>query len=395
MSARRTRQVAGVVVAALAVTMSSCGLISPTSRPSGPAEEDSPSPSPSPSATPLSLNQQAERSKSAVVRITATTCGGGGTGSGFLLDDRHVVTVAHVVAGAQALTVRRVDGRVARATVVGLDADREVALLELDRDLKSKRYLSLSSRKAKDLDEVVALGYPLGAPLSLTKGEVSGTDRQIDIDDGPTVKGLLQFDADISPGSSGGPLIDSSGEVVGLAEAENTGGNGLYYAVPGTTAGGLVQAWSATPDVPDGSSCPASYSAVAITSVHPDAPSVALMLERFVAGINAGEDDLTYADGSTIRGYDLAARQFTGGLRKDYPDGDELASAFAGVELSEVELEKVNNPKGLEDTADIRWTVADRSTGDTCDSRTRATLRLDSGQWQISELRGLAEDASC
>ena len=335
------------------------------------------------------------------MRITSTTCEGGGTGSGFLLDAKHVVTVSHVINAAQAVTVRRPDGKVSRGEVIGTDSDREVALIELQIPLQTTKKLHFADQPPDVLDDVVAIGYPLGRPVSVTKGEVNGLDRRVDISDGPTVSGLIQFNADINHGSSGGPLINNRGEVVGLVEAETDGANGLYYAVPAKTAKGLVESWLSNPEVPDVLQCPDSYSSVKITSIHPDAASVALTLRAFVSGINAAHADVTFADGTKLEGYKLASQQLTGRLRNNLGEVDTLAQAFEGFTIEDVELLKVDNPGPLTDTSDVRWKLsapADESGagGDSCEiDHVRFTLRLDSGNWKLDDLKSLSDPKSC
>jgi S1-C subfamily serine protease len=156
-----------------------------------------------------------------------------GQGSGVILDTGLVVTNAHVVDGAAAVTVVFGDGERADADVLGTDAGRDLAVLAVDT--RDRPPIALGSSSGLELGQtVVALGYPLGLGATATAGIVSGLDRSIDVSDGSggveRLEGLLQTDAAINPGNSGGPLIDADGRLVGIntasasaASAENIG----------------------------------------------------------------------------------------------------------------------------------------------------------------------------
>jgi len=95
-------------------------------------------------------------------------------------------------------------------------------------------------------DDVAAIGFPLALPLTVTRGSVSGMDRTIPID-GLRRRTLIQTDAAVNPGNSGGPLITDNGAVVGLVDLGTTQANGLAFAVSSQVARPLVQAWQAAP----------------------------------------------------------------------------------------------------------------------------------------------------
>lgn len=361
--------------------VSACGgLLVPPPTPSAP----DPTPSATPSATPTpSIEDRTLHDQSAVVRVTSGTCDGGGTGSGFVIDSRHVVTVAHVVEGATSIVVRRANGsRVARATVVGLDEKREVALLELDRDLKTSVELRFTTRAVKQLEPVGAIGYPLGGQLSTTTGQVTALDTRANVGGGVTLRGLIQFNAAISHGNSGGPLVGRDGRVAGLVEAERVGANDQYYAVPASTAAPLVQGWLADPDSVQAPDCPDTQHLVDITSVHPDAESVAISLENYFYGLDAKNETVHLSDDSTPTGYELADAMLTEDLAKKYPDAASLEAVYSGTVLDDVDLEKMDNTGPLEDWADVSWS---NTTDGVCERhKARFTLRLDSGYWQLS-----------
>jgi S1-C subfamily serine protease len=130
--------------------------------------------------------------------------------------------------------------------VIGADEIRDLAVIRTDRPLHG--YVFKLANDAPRLgEEVGAIGFPLGLPLTVTKGSISGLNRSIKID-GVTRQRLLQTDAELNPGNSGGPLISlSSGKVVGLVDAGATGVNGISFAVNSRAARALVEAWKAAP----------------------------------------------------------------------------------------------------------------------------------------------------
>ncbi len=162
--------------------------------------------------------------------------GAGRTGSGFLIDgDGHVVTNAHVVGDATTLVVA-IGGRRVGAHVRGVEPSVDLAVLDLDAPAGDVRPLSFAD--AGDLrvgDPVVAIGAPFGLQGSLSSGIVSGLRRQIDSPNGFAITGVIQTDAALNPGNSGGPLLDLSGRVVGVATQIATEGGrneGIGFAVP-------------------------------------------------------------------------------------------------------------------------------------------------------------------
>jgi serine protease Do len=158
---------------------------------------------------------------------------GSGTGSGFVYDNRgHIVTNNHVVDGAEKIVVAFHDGTEATATVVGTDAKSDVAVIKVD----NTSYPPLprgDSSKLKVGELVMAVGSPFELSQSVTTGIISATDRNnVGINE---YESFLQTDAPINPGNSGGPLVNMSGEVIGVNSAIVTGGrgnDGIGFAVP-------------------------------------------------------------------------------------------------------------------------------------------------------------------
>jgi S1-C subfamily serine protease len=145
-----------------------------------------------------------------------------GVGTGVVIkDDGTILTNFHVVAGAKKLRVTFFDGTETEAMVVGVQADKDLAVLKPQRipdDLEAA--ILGSSQQLVPGDLVVAVGFPYGIGPSVSSGVVSGLNRQFKSPDGQhTLKGLIQFDAAANPGNSGGPLVNTSGEVIGIVTA--------------------------------------------------------------------------------------------------------------------------------------------------------------------------------
>ena len=151
-------------------------------------------------------------------------------GSGFLIaPDGLVLTCRHVIEGADDVRVELDDGRVFAGVVVARDAPLDVALIRL-RGAQGLPIASLgSSAQVRVGDPVIAIGNPFGLGPSVTTGILSAAARTID--DGPTGD-LLQTDAAVNPGDSGGPLLDAGGRVIGVNNAVLEHGQGLSFAVP-------------------------------------------------------------------------------------------------------------------------------------------------------------------
>jgi serine protease Do len=192
--------------------------------------------------------------RSGVVQIDSTTCNGEAIGTGFLVGKQLVATVEHVVDGSAAIVIKR-DGTVlGSATVIGDDPARDLALLRTAHPIDGHVF-KLAPRAPQLGEGVAALGFPFGLPLTVTRGSVSGLDRSIPIV-GLVRRRLVQTDAAVNPGNSGGPLLSSdTGVVVGLVDLGATQANGLAFAVSAQVASPLLQAWAAAPQAVPAANC--------------------------------------------------------------------------------------------------------------------------------------------
>ena len=156
-------------------------------------------------------------------------------GSGFIIDkDGHIITNNHVVDGADEIKVKLADGREYKAKVIGRDPKTDLALIKISSAFKDLPALSLGdSDKIRVGDWVLAIGNPFGLEETVTQGIISATGRVIG--SGP-YDNFLQTDAPINPGNSGGPLINLSGEVIGINTAIISSGQGIGFAIPSNMA---------------------------------------------------------------------------------------------------------------------------------------------------------------
>ncbi|HEX5423999.1 MAG TPA: trypsin-like peptidase domain-containing protein, partial [Candidatus Acidoferrales bacterium] len=154
-----------------------------------------------------------------------------GAGSGFLIDnDGHILTNYHVVQGTQTIQVTFGDRSTYKARFIGADTANDIALIQIDT--KGRKLVPLplgDSRKLQVGQRVLAIGNPFGFQSTLTTGIVSALGRTVQTSDNTFIDDAIQTDAAINRGNSGGPLLDSRGEVIGI--------NSAIYSPSGTTAG--------------------------------------------------------------------------------------------------------------------------------------------------------------
>ena len=168
------------------------------------------------------------------------------TGTGFVIDHRgRILTNAHVVEDARRVRVRFSESSLVDATVTGRDVANDLALLRVDPDHVELHPLPLGDSDSVDVgDPVVAIGNPLGLRDTITSGIVSAEHRRITSPSGVTIDDVIQTDAAVNPGNSGGPLLDAEGRVIGVnAQIATTGGRGfigIAFAIPVATVRRVV-----------------------------------------------------------------------------------------------------------------------------------------------------------
>jgi putative serine protease PepD len=265
--------------------------------------------------TVANLTQLYDKVTPGVVDITVTSNApagnfgfgqGGGTtqaeGTGFVVDTGgHIVTNQHVVDGATSITVRFKDGKTVKATLVGTDPSTDIAVIKVDVAASELHPLTLgTSSTVVPGQQVIAIGSPFGLTETMTSGIVSAIDRTIQAPNNYSIAGAIPTDAAINHGNSGGPLLDASGNVVGVnAQIQSDGGGneGVGFAIPidavksvanTLIAGGKVQHAYLGIHVADA----ANAAGAQVSSVQSGSPAS-------TAGVKAG-DVITAVDGKPI-----------------------------------------------------------------------------------------------
>jgi S1-C subfamily serine protease len=214
----------------------------------------------------LTINDIYRRSAPGVVQITSTSIVSVPTdplfgnpfapqqqqqqslGSGFVIDKAgHIVTNFHVVQGARSVQVSFSNGENVKATVVGSDPSTDIAVLRVDAHSRALTPLPWGNSDTVQVgDSVVAIGNPFGYSRTVTAGIVSAVDRPLTAPNGFGIDHAIQTDAALNHGNSGGPLLDASGEVIGVNSQISTGntgqqGNlGIGFAIPSNAVRNVV-----------------------------------------------------------------------------------------------------------------------------------------------------------
>ena len=208
-------------------------------------------------ANGMSVHEIYERAASGVVRVNSTSnstaASGLGSqqisalGSGFVIDKTgHIVTNYHVVEGADVVTVSFSNRDTVKAEVVGTDPSSDIAVLRVNTAASALTPLPLGNSDAVEVgDPVVAIGNPFGLDRTVTAGIVSALQRLITAPNRFTIDHVIQTDAPINHGNSGGPLLSSRGQVIGVNTQIETGdtatGNvGIGFSVPSNTVKDVV-----------------------------------------------------------------------------------------------------------------------------------------------------------
>jgi len=236
-----------------------------------------------------------------------------GSGTGFLVDnDGTIVTNAHVVGDSQQVQVRFDDkGELHNAQVLSVDTSTDLAALKVDGGAPDGvRPLQLAdSDKVQVGDPAIAIGYPLGLDRTATAGIVSGLERQIQAPNGFSIDKVIQTDAAVNPGNSGGPLLNANGQVIGVNSQIATAGGGegnvgIAFAIPVNTVKEVL------PQLESGTAPQHAYlglqtsdtangDGAQIAAATPGGPSAR-------AGLQAG-DVVTKVDGDDVHGADDVA----------------------------------------------------------------------------------------
>jgi S1-C subfamily serine protease len=245
-----------------------------------------------------------------------------GLGSGVIIaPDGLVLTNSHVVQGAREARIALSDGRAIPARVLGDDPDTDLALLRASDG--TVPFARLGDSKVLRRGQIaIAIGNPLGFESTVTAGVVSALGRSLRASTGRLIDDVIQTDAALNPGNSGGPLVSSRGEVIGINTAVILGAQGICFAVASNTASfvlgelirhGRVRRASIgisaqTVPIPRRFALAAGIanrSAATITGVEPGSPAAA-------AGLQSG-DSIVALDGESVGGVDDLVRLLDGG----------------------------------------------------------------------------------
>jgi S1-C subfamily serine protease len=320
------------------------------------------------STSALTIGEIYRRSYKGVVEITVTSPNqpspfGGqqprqAQGSGFVYDpDGHIVTNEHVVDGATSVSVRFWNGNTYKATVVGSDPSTDLGVIKVDAPQSILSPLAVGdSAKVLVGDGVVAIGSPFGLEETVTSGIVSALHRQMQAPNRFTINDSIQTDAAINHGNSGGPLLSSEGQVIGINAqiAGDTGANvGIGFAIPSNTISSIANQLIESGKVEH------AYLGVSVQTI-PE--SVASDL-----GLVAGVELAKVTSGTPAAKAGLHGSTGTKRVEGDaYPTGGDVLTEIDGQTLSTAEeLQRAIDSKHPGDTVSITyWRNGESHTAD-------------------------------
>jgi putative serine protease PepD len=163
-----------------------------------------------------------------------------GAGSGVIIsEDGYIITNAHVIEDADEIRVTLSDGTELKAELVGSDSSSDIAVIKVDPPFNLKPAVLGNSDTLKPGQRAIAIGNPYRLENTVTVGVISALDRTLEAKNGFVIRGIIQTDAAVNPGNSGGPLLNSRGEVIGINTAiisSSEGFQGIGFAIPINTA---------------------------------------------------------------------------------------------------------------------------------------------------------------
>ena len=238
-----------------------------------------------------------------------------GTGSGFIYDDAgHIVTNYHVIEGAETIAVKFSDEQEVPARVIGIDPPNDLAVLSLEEVPPDLMPLTLgSSDELRVGQRTIAIGNPFGLDRTLTTGVVSALGRPLQSQDENVIFDVVQTDAANNPGNSGGPLLNSRGQVIGINTAIQEEAQGIGFAVPVNTVKRIVPiliengtyphpwagflGYTITPDLANQLQLPVSQG-ILVAQLYRDGPAV-------TAGIRGANSELILGNRRYLIGGDI------------------------------------------------------------------------------------------
>jgi serine protease Do len=260
-----------------------------------------------------------------------------GAGTGFVIDERgYILTNQHVIENAERITVKFTDGRSLRAQVVGADPDTDIALIKVDGEKKFAHATLGNSDDLRVGEWVCAIGNPLAYEHTVTVGVVSFIGRKL-FD--TSLDNYIQTDAAINFGNSGGPLINSRGEVIGINSAISRQASSIGFAIP------INQAKTILPQLMEKGHVSRGYIGVALRDVDPDLQS-SLKLSRTAGALVQDVFENSPGERAGLKPYDLVIAVDG----RDIPNNDALIREISSRQpgsTARLELLRDNRPREL------------------------------------------------